>query len=213
VLLAQAHIAAQRVDRGLVQEDHALVAELGPTHQQPPITEVDVGRVESEAFPEAQAGDRKQPDQRLVGHCPPRRGQFCGRSHEGGDVGRGVQIRRHPASAAAQQALGGDLGGRVDALEMSGEAPHDSQALTPPGGGGVDRQHGPRQRELSGDVLGAGGGEVGDEVGQQDAVTGQGETEPAADSEIVLHRGVEIYHRAPGHGWASGRSAAESTRA
>jgi hypothetical protein len=36
-------------------------------------------------------------------------------------------------------------------------------------------------------------------------VAGQGEAEPAADGEVIAHRGSQVRHRAPGHGWARGR--------
>ena len=103
----------------------------------------------------------------------------------------------------------------VDYGQMAREPAHHRQPLPPAVRMDAGRQPCPRQRQLGGDLLGAGPLEEGDEPFQQPAVLGHLEPEPAADRKIVGEDLAKPAHAAPpeGHGRASGRSALRSTLA
>ena len=180
--------------------------------------EIDMVVVESARLGLAHPGDREQPDQRLPGRRPQRRGQPGGGVDERGDLAGRIQVRRDPALVVRQRVLGRDLAVGVEGLVVAGEDPHAHQ---PPRqvavvGAATAGRRRPLQRQVAGDPVAAAGLAVVDERHQLPALGGQLEPQGPPHRQIVLGGPPQPGHdhtAAVGHGRASGRSAFSSTLA
>ncbi len=168
-LVAQVGVGAQCVGRGLVQRQQASVGELGVAHEQGPLFAAQVVSVQCDQLSDPHACCRQEADDGLVGGSVQREAQRPGRVHQGGDLCLGIQVGVGPASLAWQQVCWRHLGGRVEALQVGGEAAGDRQADRPLVGLAF---HGgrPGERLLRGDGGRPGRLEMADQAGQQPAV-------------------------------------------
>jgi len=194
-----------------VQRHLARLAELAVDHGQQLGVEVDLAFVQPDGLTDSQAADGEQADQCLVGGGLQRRREHSGRVHQRLDLGRGVQVRR-PLSVADRQQIGGrDLAGRIEGLEMPGEATHHRQPTLPPDRIRSGRLCRPRHRRLGGDGVGPDVVQIADELQQQLALSVELVAQGPAHRQVLLG-GLAKWartHRAPpaGHGRASSRSA------
>jgi len=214
-LAAPLRVGPERGQGAGVQRDLPTLAELGIPYGQYALVPVDVVPVQAEHLAGPHARRAQQADQRLVGGGANRRGERAGRAHQRGDVSVGIQVGGGPAFRPGEQPGRRHLGGRVESLQVAGEAPHCAQPVAQVGRVSVvSRQRGPGQRQLGGDGGRAGCLQVGDEVLQQPGVALEPGTQRAAHRDVVAGRLAQLDHRAPpGQGRARRRSATRSTLA
>ena len=211
-------IVPQRSNRSRVQHQFSGLAELAVPHQQQPALGVEVVPVGRERLADPHAGHGQQRDQCADRRPPQRRGQRLRRRDQRGDVGRRIQVRDRPPCPPGQQIGGRDLHGRVEGVQVGGEAPHHRKPVCPPvhvAGG----QAGPGQRRVDSHHRGACVLEVVEELAEQLLWAHQPISQRAAHGQVVAQRVAQRrgHHRSPpvvcGQGWASTRSASRSTLA
>ena len=183
--LAGLGVATQSGDGACVQGDLAGLAELGIPDGEHAIVEVDIGAVQPAGLAGAHAGHRQQAQQCPPGQRPKRRPQRIRRGQQRGDLVRRIQMRGDAPVVVGQEVGGWNLGGRVQHLEVPGEAAHHHQPTAPVHLVGAARRAGrPGQRSVGGDVAGALLFEVADEATQPLAERGQLEPEPATHRQV-----------------------------
>ena len=198
-----------------MQGHEAVLAELGVPQHQHAVGAVEVILVESDGFTNANATDREQADQRLIGGRPQSWKEAARRVHQGSDLSVGVQVRSGPIRSRSHQSPWGDLHGRVDAVQVGREAAHHADADRHPVRRGSPRQGRPGQGRVGGDggdplVL-----EVVEELAEQPPRAGQLESDGPAQAEVIIQRLSQprshAHLSALGHGRPSPRRPSRST--
>jgi hypothetical protein len=215
-LVAQPGVTLQRSHAAGRQRHQPGLAELRLADQQHTLGPVDVATVELDRLPDPHPAGREQPDQRDVGGRPQRRDdRTTGLADHSVDVGRGVDERPAPPLAVRHQPQRRHLGGGVDTGQIAGEATDGGHPPRPDARPSARlRLLGPRQRRLDRHGSGPAGIEIGDEARQQPPGLGQFVSQRTTQPQVVDESLLQRAHRAaPGHGWATCRSASRSTLA
>ena len=211
-LIAELPILGEGVERARVQRDLPALRELAVPDRHDPLGGVQVGPVQPDCLTEPHAGRAQKADQGLVRGGVQGRAQRGRGGHQGADFCLAVQVGHGPAVAAGQQAHRGDLGGRIERLQVAGEAADHPQPGRVPGRQGVFGQGGPGQGQPGSDGDGAGCLHEGGKIVQQPAVVFQLVSQRPAHGQVVVDGLADAGHAAPpGHGRARPRSAARST--
>ena len=133
------------------------------------VGEVDIAALEAHGFSDTHAGGREQAEESTTrGRTKLRLKQACS-IKEALDIFFGPQVRRGALLAGSEDIARGDLGRRIDRLQISGEPACRAEPVCP-----VERLHvlgqlGPSDRQVGGDRLCARRVDVLDERGQQTA--------------------------------------------
>jgi hypothetical protein len=210
-------VVAQRGHGGWVQKQSTGLAELRVLDHQRLGVQIDLVAIEAARFAGAHAGHRKQPDQRLPGRSPQRRGQPARGLVQRVGIGGRVEVRGKPVFTLWQHVFGRDFGGRNEGLHMPGEDAHHHQStgqvcLVTAAARGPS---GPVHRQFGGDAVGMAGLAVIDEPHQVAALGNQLEPQGSPHHQIILSGLAKPTHdrSPPGHGRANTRSALSSTLA
>ena len=123
--IALGRVGAQRGGGRGVQRHQAWPVELGVTDGDDAMSKVDVIAVEAGRLADAHARHGEQPEQRLVGGCPQRRGQRPGAVQEPADVPLRPQVGGRAMAAGREHAHRRHLGRRLDRLQVAGEPAGD----------------------------------------------------------------------------------------
>jgi hypothetical protein len=188
-------IVVERVDRGRVQRHQSGLAELRVAHDQQPAFPIDVAGVEADRFPDPQAADRQQAEQRSVGADQQRVAQHRGGVDQCGDLTVAVDVWGRAPVAGTQQPARWHLGRGVDRLQVGRELAGHRQPVRERRRVGVLGQGRPVKRQLGGDPLRATRFQERDEVPQRPLVLGQLVAERTPDPQIVRQRGPQTIGR------------------
>ena len=201
-LVSQPGVVPQGPHGARMQRQLPALVELRGGDHEHAVVEVHVAGIEANQLTDARPGHLQQADQRLVGSGTQPRRQRAGGRHQRGDVVLGVQEGDRPAVLPGEQAGRWHLGGRIEGLQVAGEAARDREALAQIRRMGLlARSKRPGHCQLRGERRSTRGLRVGDEVAEQPRVVLQLEAEAAADRDVVVDRLLEGAHAAVrGHG-------------
>ncbi len=212
--IAQRRVRGEGIDCGRGEGELSALVELRGPHDGHTVDPVDVGLHKRDGLAHAHAGGGQQADHRLEGRCSQRCGdELRNRGHQVDNVGFRVDERRSPPLSVRHQPGRRDLCRWVEARHVPGEAPHGGHSPHPHRTRrvGVGTLH-PCQGSLDGDRRGAGGVQMGHEVGQKATGVGQLVTQCPAQTQVVLEVSGEDAHAVvPGQPAATLRSATRST--
>ncbi len=126
------HVGLQRVDRARIDRHLARFSKFGQANRQHVIGGIDIATVEREGFPDSHASDRQESEQRAIGGDAMRRAQRPRRGDERAQLVIGVEVGSRPRVAPRQDVGGWHLRGRIDCMDVDGEAAHDREAVRRP---------------------------------------------------------------------------------
>jgi hypothetical protein len=122
-------VGAERgADRG-VQRDQPHPVELRVADRDHALDEIDIAAGERDRLTDAHAGRRQQSEQRPIGSGPQRRLETLRGGHHLGELVWRVDEWRWPSPRDRAQPRWWDLVGRVDGVQVAGEAAHRAEPL------------------------------------------------------------------------------------